>query len=247
MSDLKDKDLNIDNELGRQTITESAILKRLTGGSRQRIRIEEKNKPAYDVVLYAKLIFNVNNMPDSADESDAYNRRIVIIAFPNQFEGENEDKQLTAKLTTEEEKSGIFNILMNALRRIIKDKELYVNEKTIEDRRAKYERAVNPLKAFYDEAVWTQSEENHFAEKTVVFSAYVMFCEKYRLPKERYDHFCKMFKNKFRLTDFRPRDPNNKEKRLECWKGIILIPPYAPKTQQTTLPDPDAETEIQLE
>ena len=150
LSGLKDKDINIDNELGRHTISESAVLKRLTGGSRQPVRVEEKNKPAYDTTLYAKLIFNVNNMPDSVDKSDAYNRRVVILSSPYQFEGENEDKQLISKLTTEEEKSAIFNTLMDALRRIIETKEIRVNEKTIEERRAKYERAVNPWKSFYE-------------------------------------------------------------------------------------------------
>ena len=39
------------------------------------------------------------------------------------------------------------------LRHIQKNKELYVNEKTTEEKRAKYERAVNPIKAFLEEAL----------------------------------------------------------------------------------------------
>ena len=42
---------------------------------------------------------------------------------------------------------------MIALRRIIRNKELYINEKTIEERRRKYERNVNPVKAFLEEAI----------------------------------------------------------------------------------------------
>ena len=116
-------------------------MKRLTGGSRQPIRIQRKNQRAYDTTLYAKLFFNANKIPESEDMSDAYNRRVIIITFPNRFEGALEDKQLITKLTTESEKSGIFNLLMNALRQIRQNKDIYVNEKTIEERRLKYLRA----------------------------------------------------------------------------------------------------------
>ena len=86
-SDLEGKDVNIDNELEGQIIKETATLKRLTGGSRQPVRIQRKNEQAFDTILWAKLIFNVNKMPNSADTSDAYNRRLIILAFPYRFEG----------------------------------------------------------------------------------------------------------------------------------------------------------------
>jgi P4 family phage/plasmid primase-like protien len=153
LSDLENKDFNIDNELAGQTIREAAVLKRLTGGSRQRIRIQRKNQRAYDTIIHAKLFFNANKIPISADTSDAYNRRVIIISFPYRFEGDKADKFLISKLTTEDEISGIFNVLMNALRHIRKTKDIYVDEKTIEEKRIKYERTVNPIKTFIDEAV----------------------------------------------------------------------------------------------
>jgi phage/plasmid-associated DNA primase len=82
--------------------------------------------------------------------SDAYNRRVTIITFPNRFEVAREDKQFIAKLTTKSEKSGIFNILMNALRQIRQNKDIYVNEKTIEERRLKYLRVHNSIRAFME-------------------------------------------------------------------------------------------------
>ena len=63
--------------------------------------------------------------------SDAYNRRMIIMSFPNLFDGKNADPHLLSKLTTEEELSGIFNVCMMALRRIIVNKGLYINEQTI--------------------------------------------------------------------------------------------------------------------
>ena len=131
-------------------------MKRLTGGSRQPVRIERKNQKAYDSILHAKLFFNANKTPLSEDMSDAYNRRVTIISFPNTFDGASEDKQLISKLTTEQEISGIFNVVMIALRRIQKNKELYVHEKTIEEKIIKYQMTVDPVQAFLDKAVSTR-------------------------------------------------------------------------------------------
>ncbi len=239
LSDLEHKDVNIDNELAGQTIKESAVLKRLTGGSRQRIRIQRKNQKAYDTTLYAKLFFNANAMPDSADTSDAYNRRVLIIVFPNRFEGETEDKQLISKLTTEEEKSGIFNILMAELRRIRATKQLYLNEKTIEERRLKYERAVNPVKAFLEEAVAEDSTTDNVISKTEFHDAYVLYCNKYALPPQKYDYFCKILKNQFKINDTRVDiKGNGKQPRERWWSGIALTEEYAPKTAQQRLRPP---------
>ncbi len=231
LSDLENKDVNIDNELGSQTIKEASVLKRLTGGSRQRIRIQRKNQRAYDTTLYAKLFFNTNAVPDSADKSDAYNRRIIIIAFPNIFEGASEDKQLITKLTTEEEISGIFNICMDALRCILKNKQLYVNEKTVEERREKYERTVNPIKSFYDEAVSEYSIASDIITKEDLHKQYVIYCRKHAIPYERYELFCKNVKHKLELSEKRPII---NEERIRCWSGVRLTEEYGGPPIQLT-------------
>jgi putative DNA primase/helicase len=52
------------------------------------------------------------------DESDAFFGRKLILGFPRRFEGDRDDPDLLKKLTTEEELSGIFNVLMMALKRL---------------------------------------------------------------------------------------------------------------------------------
>jgi putative DNA primase/helicase len=87
--------------------------------------------------LHAKLFFSANKIPEATDDSDAYYRRYIIISFPNKFEGDKADLDLLQKLTTEEKLSGIFNILMTTLRRVLKNKRIFLNEKTIQERREK--------------------------------------------------------------------------------------------------------------
>ena len=240
LSDLEGKDVN-DNELTNQTIKESSRLKKLTAGSRNRIRIQRKNQRAYDTILHAKLIFNVNEMPNSLDKSDAYNRRIYILPFPNRFEGKAEDTQLGKKLTTSEELSGIFNVCMIALRKIHKTNAIFLTEKTIDERREKYERAINPIVSFFTDAVLPESLANRYITKTDFYDGYIKCCEKYKLPPEKYNQFCKKVKKMHRSEiDFEITEGRLeiKGEKVAYWRGITLIPEYNPNSLQTTLSIP---------
>ena len=229
LSDLENKDVNIDNELAGQTIKETSVIKKLTGGSRQPVRIQRKNQRAYDTILYTKLFFNANRMPTSPDMTDAYHRRITAIPFPNRFEGNTEDKQLKSKLTNESEISGIFNILMRALRRIKRDGEIYVNEKTTEEKKTKYEIATDPIRSFIEATIiWDESAIQ--VEKELVYEVYKKYCQIHSIPTEKYIPFCRQLKNKFGLEDERITEQDKKTK-VAYWKAIIVASDYAPVTE----------------
>jgi len=206
------------------TIADTAVIKRLTGGSRQKIRVEKKNKDAYDITVHAKLFFNANKVPETNDNSVAYNRRIVIITFPVIFEKGKEDKKLLSRLTTPQELSGLFNSLMIALRRILKDSDLYVNEKTIEERTQKYERSVNPIKSFIRECIAEDSTVNDQIPKREFHDEYVIYCNKEGLPWEKYDTFCKKVKKLEYRNDieFEIRDGREGKDKVAVWRGIRL-------------------------
>lgn len=150
LSDLENKYINIDTEISSRTIRDTAILKKLTG--RQPIRIQRKNQRAYDTKLFATLISSANKIPETEDESDAFFRRDLIISFPNRFDGKDDDPNLLKKLTSDEELSGIFNILVKVLRCVL-ERGIYQEVKTIEDRRRKHELAVNPISFFLYEVI----------------------------------------------------------------------------------------------
>jgi putative DNA primase/helicase len=163
--------------------------------------------------------------------SDAYNRRIIIIAFPNRFDGDKEDKQLISKLITEEEISGLFNVLMIALRRILRNNEIYVNEKTIEEKRNKYERTANPIKSFLSEAVAEDSTEADSVIKEEFYRAYSRFCQKYSLPVEKIEMFGKILKGKLGFHDGRQSTGDRKT----YWRGRRLTAEYILEIQQKTI------------
>ena len=201
LADLENKDINIDTELSSVVIKDIAILKKLTG--RQPIRIERKNQHAYDSSLHAKLLFIANKIPDTNDNSDAHYRREIIISFPNQFEGDKSDVNLIDKLTAAEELSGIFNILMPALRRILHTGRIGINQKTIQERRERHELITNPITAFIKNTVDEFSVESDHVTKEDFYRAYKNFCKYHNLPVEQIETFGKIIKKKHNFKEGR--------------------------------------------
>ena len=219
LSDLEGKSVNIDTELANTTIRDTSVLKKLTG--RQPTRIQRKNQRAYDVCLYAKLWFNANRIPATCDDSDAFFRRKVIISFPNRFEGKEDDPDLVKKLTTNEELSGIFNVLMIALRNVLKNNGVFVSEKTIDQRRERYLLSTDPIEAFIKDAVAEDSVEIDAVTKEMFYQAYRLFCIEHKLAVQSKESLGKILKNK-KLEEGR----ESSGERRTIWKGVKLTEKY---------------------
>jgi P4 family phage/plasmid primase-like protien len=217
LADLENKDVNIDTELSSNSIKDMSILKKLTG--KHPMRIERKGKQAYDTILHAKLIFNANQIPTNPDSSDAHYRREIILSFPNQFEGDKEDPELLNKLSMEEELSGIFNIIAEVLKtRIIKTQRVYVDTKTILERREKVELIRDPVAAFLKDAISEDSEWNE--TKIDVYEAYKRFCTFHKLPLQQYDTFGDILRKEHKFE----KDRKTKDRKKETvWKNIRIV------------------------
>lgn len=71
---------------------------------------------------YAKLIFNCNELPIDVEHTNAYFRRFIIIPFEVTIPPEEQDKQLHTKII-ENELSGVFNWVINGLKRLLLQKQ----------------------------------------------------------------------------------------------------------------------------
>ena len=236
LADLENKDVNIDTELSSNSIKDMSILKKLTG--RHPMRIERKGKQAYDTILHAKLIFNANQIPTNPDSSDAHYRREIILSFPNQFEGDKEDPELLNKLSTEEELSGIFNIIAEVLKtRIVKTQRVYVDTKTILERREKVELIRDPVAAFLKDAICEDPDWNE--TKIDVYEAYKRFCTFHKLPLQQYDTFGKILRKEHKFE----KDRKTKDRKKETvWKNIRIVEWKDPDDpSQKTFTDGDGE------
>jgi putative DNA primase/helicase len=112
--------------------------------SRSRDRKRSKFMDAFKVRNKAKLWFSANEIPESEDKSDAFYRRWMIFHLDKQYLYGKEDVNLFKKLTTPEELSGLLNIALVGLSRLVHDR-------TIDDIRRDYEIHTNDVNAFLHE------------------------------------------------------------------------------------------------
>ncbi|HZB15571.1 MAG TPA: phage/plasmid primase, P4 family [Nitrososphaeraceae archaeon] len=241
LADLENKDVNIDTELSSSTINDMSILKKLTG--RQPLRIEQKNQQAYDALLWAKQIFNANQLPRTSDNSDAHYRREIVISFPKQFQGKNEDPKLLNKLTTEDELSSIFNIIAKCLRTIDRTGKIHVNSKSISERRKRAELIRNPIKAFLNDATNKEPTLDDFETKDVLYQAFLKFCKIKKLLVIGYDEFAKTLKDEHDLKNDRKVINGKKQTYWKCIKLIRFRDADDPSQQTLTIEEEEDQDE----
>lgn len=117
---LADKLVNfVDDENGKVSAYKLDKLRSITSG--ETISINRKYLSPIQVVLPAKLIFNMNNLPEVRDESGAYDKRLHIIPFLKEFHKQTkEDKDKNTALLNEIQTDNKLrsNIIVHLLREI---------------------------------------------------------------------------------------------------------------------------------
>jgi uncharacterized protein YlzI (FlbEa/FlbD family) len=73
---------------------------------------------------------------------------------------------------------------MISLRTLLKNNQIYINKKTIEAKRLKYEISAYPVKSFIDEVVDKISTCEESIIKDELYEFYIMFCNKYSIAKK---------------------------------------------------------------
>lgn len=130
-------------------------------------------------------------MPVSEDNTDAHYRREIILSFPNQFEGANEDPDLLKKLTSEEELSGIFNLVKPALKRLVETKRVKINQNTIAERKQKAQLIREPMRSFFKDVIDPNSQLSDYELISDLYAAYMKFCKHHKLQVENQSNFDK--------------------------------------------------------
>jgi P4 family phage/plasmid primase-like protien len=179
---------NIDADLSSEELKQTGRLNKLTGNDR--LPGEYKFKTAFDFKNYAKMIFSANQMPITPDETDAFFIRILIINFPKQFLGVNDNPHLIDELTTPEEMSLLLSLLIRRLPRVLKTGIYYKD--SIEDTRVKYMESADPIRIFIESAI--RREVGSWTTKDGVYDEYENFCLDRNLPKESQETFSRRLK-----------------------------------------------------
>ncbi len=163
--------LNIANENEVGSIKSTENLKAIISGDS--INISRKFKKAINYKPTVKLVFLLNTLPDTLDNTHGYYRKILIVPFNRVFKQEEMDKNLKDKVS--EELSGILNWAIEGAKRLMnndyKFTECEVIKKAIKD----YKEEQNPVEAFSKDALIY--EEGHSETKKDILDAYKLWIE----------------------------------------------------------------------
>lgn len=125
-------------------LSKTSLLKRLCG--QDMIGFEFKNKQPFDDYNYAKILISSNALPSSADTSEGFYRRWLIVDFPNTFpEGIDVLERIP-----DQEYDNLCRRVINILPRLLKV-AMFTNQGSVEERQRRYIAASNPLSLFIKE------------------------------------------------------------------------------------------------
>ncbi|MCO4852444.1 DNA primase family protein [Bacillus vallismortis] len=159
MENLIGKSLNIaaENEMGGKAL-KTENFKAIVSGDN--ITINIKYRPAISYRPYCRLVFLVNNLPDSSDVTEGYFRKLIIVPFPRTFKKEERNVDLKDELL--KELPGILNWAILGLKRLRSNNYQFSECKIIMETESAYHDEQNPVREFFKSHV---VQENGFRTK----------------------------------------------------------------------------------
>lgn len=150
LESLINKTVNIaaENELGGKAF-KTENFKAIVSGDL--INIELKYRSSISYKPYCKLVFLVNNLPDSMDVTSGYFRKLMIIPFKRTFKPEERNVNLTNELI--DELPGILNWALIGLKRLQENNYQFSPCEMIEKAYDTYYLEQNPVKEYYLEHI----------------------------------------------------------------------------------------------
>lgn len=132
-------------------------IKALVSG--EEIIAEYKGKDPFKFRNIARLIFATNNIPKTRDRTHGWYRRQIIINFPNRF-AKDMNKAREMEYNMHQEKSGIFNWMLEGLRRVMDRGDLIVPE-SVQQNQEEFKAINDPLEGFLRECTRPMVAEDY--------------------------------------------------------------------------------------
>ena len=190
IAELYGKLVNIFPDLAEQNIYKNEAFKMLTGNEENGMRARRIYGQPFKFKNTARLIFSANKPPSvTTDDNYAYFRRWMIFEFLNTFSGEDADKNLIHKLTTESEMSGLFNVVIRYLKQLL-DNDDYSYNKHNEETERLYRLKSDPIAVFSKEMVVFSEDD---CRKMVMYDAYTKWCNENTIEVKAENIFAKRF------------------------------------------------------
>lgn len=213
VAQIQDKLVNAFADLPRKGLVNANNFKAIVSGDV--LNAEHKYGNPFEFKPFAKLVFSTNELPWSADVSDGYYRRWLIIPFTKKFTGENRDANLVEKLTTPAALSTLLNYAIDGLRRL--ETQGFTESATARNVLKQYRKENDNVAYFIEECC--ELGEEYKCLTTTMYEAYKKWCEASGLKALGKPNFSK------RLKVLQPDlDNSHRRKGDTCqhWTGITL-------------------------
>lgn len=123
---------------------------------------------------YAKFIFNCNELPREVEHTYAFYRRFLIIKFVVTIPEEEQDKQLHSKII-QSELSGVFNWVLEGLRRLLIQKD-FTKSEAVNQALEEYKLQSDTVNLFFTNQGFQKSPTNYLPIKGL-YMEYRGFCQ----------------------------------------------------------------------
>lgn len=162
---------NIVDELSARDVSDTGAFKIATGGGN--IVGEYKYGNQFAFINFAKFTFACNRIPDVSSDAndDAYFNRWMVTRFEKTIT--KKIPNFIATLTTEEERSGLFNLAMRGLKRLLEQGRFTYNLDAAETK-TEMMRSGSTLAIFVTEML--EMEQDGEISKDDLYDAYAKFC-----------------------------------------------------------------------
>lgn len=211
-SNLYGKLLNIFSDLSSKQMYDNNIFKILTGDDKQ-IRGEIKFKSNFYFDNTARLMFSANKLPPVPDdEMYAFFSRMMIFKFCNKFEGKAEDKNILSKITTDEEISGLFNIVIESLKTVLKN-DTFSYSKEVKAVENEYRMNSDDVLMFIKEKVDENASTN--IPTNIMYTVYEKWCETNKVSIQSKIRFNKRLKS----LDFQRSKYGARGNQVDSWSN----------------------------
>lgn len=166
---IADKLVNYASEINGNL--EASIFKQLVSGEPVEARLPH-GKP-FIIDNYAKLIFNCNELPRDVEHTHAFFRRFLIVPFEVTIPENKQDKHLAKKIINNE-LSGVYNWILEGLKRLVKQGDFTHSEK-VEEQSKLYKKESDSVAMFIDAYNYKVDYDSYTTLK-ILYREYKEFC-----------------------------------------------------------------------
>lgn len=212
VAQLHNKILNIASEIGARGTVCDEMFKKIV--AHDYVMGDHKFGHPFSFRPVCKLIFATNNMPRTDDKTRAFYRRLLIIPLTKEFTDlDNKHKYYRTLLT---ERNGIFNWMVEGLKRL-KERERFAVGKNMIETIESYRVENNPVLSFVEEHCVVDS--NVSVSKRDIYEVYKQFCDDSGFRPVNIRKFGKELKRHLRSSVF---EEHNSAGNSRMWGGIRL-------------------------